>query len=76
MDIADTGVERVAQPAEFALGIGQEAIEHRDLDGNGAELPGDGDPGAAPDKDGGKIEHQIHHSSGESGRDDPLWGEP
>ncbi|VXA86313.1 hypothetical protein AERO8C_200005 [Aeromonas veronii] len=54
----------------------QEAIEHRHLDGDGAKLPGDGNPGAAPDKHGGKIEHQIHHISGESGRDDPLWGEP
>ncbi|MNV51766.1 hypothetical protein D3C71_1438240 [compost metagenome] len=37
-----------------------EAIEHRDLDGNGAELPGDGDPGTAPDEDGGNIQQEIH----------------
>ncbi|CAJ1835466.1 hypothetical protein CDAIGKPJ_01927 [Aeromonas salmonicida] len=45
----------------------QEAIEHGHLDGNGSELPGDGDPGAAPDKDGGKIEQEIHNTSGEVG---------
>ncbi|MNT85989.1 hypothetical protein D3C72_2262270 [compost metagenome] len=34
----------------------REAIEHRDLDGDGPQLPGDGDPGAAPDEDGGNIQ--------------------
>lgn len=48
------------EQGEQGQGRQGETIEHRDLDGDGAELPGDGNPGAAPDEDGGNIEHQIH----------------